>query len=293
MRAGRPRLISLTVRRCLQEITYLTSSSTLNPLSSASYAAPSLSRPRKTLADYVSPTVSVLSGSASQPPSLATTHQPGVLTLNGGIARSDGAGTGGTNYPSDPASVFVPLKRQVSLQGTRGTSIRELEPEHEREIALESGPTTTSMMATKAPTPAPIPAPSPSAPHSFLVGGTSGSGNAIFNVSAPMLENSNLEPKGDGRASPQMGPPTAGKPLFVSSRLVDTSLPPNLPPPPSAASPFDSTAPAVPVKTAGEPVPSGLTWEADDGSLSDQEPGTAGQEVSKSPEAEGGKGEER
>lgn len=105
--------------RCLQEITYLTSSTTLNPLAPTSYAAPNVSRPRKTLHDL-------------PPPSSASQSQPGLINLPAPLppplslahdagSASSGPPTGATsataltNFPSDPASAFVPLKRQISL----------------------------------------------------------------------------------------------------------------------------------------------------------------------------------
>lgn len=91
-------------------------------------------------------------------------------TLNGARPTPDAA----TNYPSDPASVFVPLTRQGSLQGSRGSSIRAIELEAERPDAAEreregresreareGAGTTTSFMAVKPPPPAPPVTPAP------------------------------------------------------------------------------------------------------------------------------------
>lgn len=80
------------LKQCLQEITYLTSATTLNPLSNTSYAAPQIPRPRKVLPDYVP------APAASQPPASSTSLEaqplastsavvsnkvPGVLNLTG------------------------------------------------------------------------------------------------------------------------------------------------------------------------------------------------------------------
>ncbi|KAM0751521.1 WD40 repeat-like protein [Meredithblackwellia eburnea MCA 4105] len=108
------------LKQCLQEITYLTSQTTLNPLAPASNAAPNINRPRKVLPDLPPP-------SSSAHPSLP--NQPGLINLPGPISsntsssvdHSQGAQGGSsaaaaaiTNFPSDPASAFVPLRRQVS-----------------------------------------------------------------------------------------------------------------------------------------------------------------------------------
>ena len=173
--------------RCLQEITYLTSPSTLNPLSANSYSAPSLVRPRKILSDYPAPPSAIPLNSTASPMvnSLNPTAQAGLFSLSNATYNSsvNGTTTGtrstgdASNYPSDPASVFVPLTRQGSTQGARGSSIRAIELEAERPDAAEreregreareareGAGTTTSFMAVKPPPPSPpaTPAPPPS-----------------------------------------------------------------------------------------------------------------------------------
>ncbi|GAA5992614.1 hypothetical protein JCM10908_002688 [Rhodotorula pacifica] len=61
------------LKQCLQEITYLTSSATLNPLAAHSYAAPGVNRPRKVLPEQVPPPPPAAAGAGSQ--------QPGVINL--------------------------------------------------------------------------------------------------------------------------------------------------------------------------------------------------------------------
>ena len=172
--------------RCLQEITYLTSSSTLNPLSATSYAAPALVRPRKILSEYPAPPSAIPLNSTAAPiiNSLNPIGQAGLYSLannsNNGYNSStlNGARPASSehasNYPSDPASVFVPLTRQGSLQGSRGSSIRAIELEAERPDAAdreregresrearEGAGTTTSFMAVKPPPPSPPVTPAP------------------------------------------------------------------------------------------------------------------------------------
>lgn len=55
------------LKQCLQEITYLTSSATLNPLAAHSYAAPGVPRPRKVLPDQVPVSAAAGAGGSTQP----------------------------------------------------------------------------------------------------------------------------------------------------------------------------------------------------------------------------------
>lgn len=136
--------------RCLQEITYLTSTTTLNPLSATSYGAPSVARPRKTLPDQVPGTTSSsippppgvfnltsipqsglnVSAPAPPPPTAAPPALAGAFELPPSVSDYNTASQSKpppasrpqqqhpiTQFPSDPASVFVPLKRTVSQPG--------------------------------------------------------------------------------------------------------------------------------------------------------------------------------
>ncbi|GAA6043290.1 hypothetical protein JCM8097_003038 [Rhodosporidiobolus ruineniae] len=143
------------LKQCLQEITYLTSSTTLNPLSSYSYAAPSVPRPHKSLPDTV-PTAGG-AGVIALPPSstaAAPAPVPGEVQpfaesasapstapappISAPPPASSAAPVDPTpapaaastktsllsSFPSDPPSAFVPLKRQISQPGqsVRGAS---------------------------------------------------------------------------------------------------------------------------------------------------------------------------
>ncbi|BGP28192.1 striatin-related protein [Rhodotorula toruloides] len=142
------------LKQCLQEITYLTSSTTLNPLAAHSYAAPSVPRPRKILPDHV-PTAGpgVLNLAGGTPSSLPATTGPMNLAptelepfANTAIPPStapsipstlppppplpslaaDAPAPGMpkqdllTSFPSDPPSAYVPLRRQISQPGQPG-----------------------------------------------------------------------------------------------------------------------------------------------------------------------------
>ncbi|BGP21109.1 hypothetical protein JCM10213_008978 [Rhodosporidiobolus nylandii] len=126
------------LKQCLQEITYLTSSTTLNPLSAHSYAAPSVARPRKVLPDHV-PQAGAGVLNLSPPASSA----PAGISQTGELAPLAGASVAAeekptvaaapvapqmekessqqkallTSFPSDPPSAFVPLKRTISQPG--------------------------------------------------------------------------------------------------------------------------------------------------------------------------------
>ncbi|BGP36019.1 1,2-dihydroxy-3-keto-5-methylthiopentene dioxygenase [Rhodotorula toruloides] len=140
------------LKQCLQEITYLTSSATLNPLAAHSYAAPSVPRPRKVLPDHVptaGPGVLNLAGgapsslppAATGPTNLAPTElepfantaippstapaipstlppppPPSLPPLAPDAPKQDLL----TSFPSDPPSAFVPLRRQISQPGQPG-----------------------------------------------------------------------------------------------------------------------------------------------------------------------------
>lgn len=163
------------LKQCLQEITYLTSATTLNPLGPTSYGAPGVARPRKVLPENVPPPASAADG--------AKGGLPGLISLPGGLggltAGTEGpaaAATGGgssagpvvTPAPAsapvataaappqakqladfkaassgpagDAASAFVPLKRTISQpgqQGGRGRSEREEAPVAEENAKAE------------------------------------------------------------------------------------------------------------------------------------------------------------
>ncbi|GAA6009855.1 hypothetical protein JCM10207_002134 [Rhodosporidiobolus poonsookiae] len=139
------------LKQCLQEITYLTSSATLNPLSAHSYAAPSVPRPRKTLPDHIPPSsapgvISLAGGTGAAPAGSAQTGEVAPLADSGSAPStapappmslpippapiSSAAPVAGdastskqdllTSFPSDPPSAFVPLKRQISQPGQHG-----------------------------------------------------------------------------------------------------------------------------------------------------------------------------
>ena len=135
------------LKQCLQEITYLTSSTTLNPLGPTSYGAPSASRPRKVLPENLPPPAAA----AEQ----AKASVPGLISLPGGLSGLATSSNSESPQPNpsapapvapaapqakqlaefkpaagpagDAASAFVPLKRTISQpgqQGARGRSER-------------------------------------------------------------------------------------------------------------------------------------------------------------------------
>lgn len=124
--------------RCLQEITYLTSATTLNPLSPASFAAPNIPRPRKTLPDHVPVSGPNPIGGIIELNGALRSDQPSVASPS--LINSSNSSTSNsisptstvvtslvqyplalpasvTSFPSDAASAFIPLKRQASQQG--------------------------------------------------------------------------------------------------------------------------------------------------------------------------------
>lgn len=140
--------------RCLQEITYLTSATTLNPLSATSYSAPNVPRPRKVLPDHVpapgAPGVfnvsfppradASSSTSAGAPPAPAPAPPLPTSSAAFELPPQQTAGAAPiaqpqftpaapapqqpahpiTKFPSDPASTYVPLKRTISQPGVPG-----------------------------------------------------------------------------------------------------------------------------------------------------------------------------
>jgi len=143
------------LKQCLQEITYLTSSATLNPLAAHSYAAPSVPRPRKVLPEQVPPASAPGVINLAQPPAAAGSAQTGeVPPLAGAESLSSAPSSSSgptpsksapavmspapaaesasssnkpaphhdllTSFPSDPPSAFVPLRRQISQPGQQG-----------------------------------------------------------------------------------------------------------------------------------------------------------------------------
>ncbi|GJN94572.1 hypothetical protein Rhopal_007655-T1 [Rhodotorula paludigena] len=150
------------LKQCLQEITYLTSSATLNPLAAHSYAAPSVPRPRKVLPDQVPPAsgpgvinlggaggapagsaqtgeVPPLAGAdpsaASAAPAAPSSVLPPVPASSAAAPPTDTASKPDllSSFPSDPPSAFVPLRRQISQPGQPG-SVRAGNPQREDEM---------------------------------------------------------------------------------------------------------------------------------------------------------------
>ncbi|KAK4053291.1 1,2-dihydroxy-3-keto-5-methylthiopentene dioxygenase [Microbotryomycetes sp. JL221] len=126
------------LKQCLQEITYLTSSTTLNPLSGSSQAAPTVQRPRKVLPDHVPPVngpgIVQLPPSTSMKSGSVDSHEnPNLNTSSDQQNRSSSSSTSNgsqstataqsiTKYPSDQSSAFVPLKRTISQPGVPGSA---------------------------------------------------------------------------------------------------------------------------------------------------------------------------
>lgn len=106
------------LKQCLQEITYLTSPSTLNPLSTTSHSAPTIPRPKKLLPDL------------QIPPSTAPPTQPGSIHLPIPIPTPPPP----TSYPSDYPSSFIPLKRVFSSPGHSATALSSPRLELKREL---------------------------------------------------------------------------------------------------------------------------------------------------------------
>lgn len=151
---SKPQLTLPLLPRCLQEITYLTSATTLNPLSATSYSAPNVPRPRKVLPDHIpapgAPGVfnvsfpprsdAPSSTSAGAPPapapapplpisSAAFELPPQQTAAPAPIAQPQFTPAAPTpqqpahpitKFPSDPASAYVPLKRTISQPGVPG-----------------------------------------------------------------------------------------------------------------------------------------------------------------------------
>ncbi|GAA5989637.1 hypothetical protein JCM11641_002909 [Rhodosporidiobolus odoratus] len=100
------------LKQCLQEITYLTSSATLNPLSTHSYAAPSVPRPRKNLPDGVPPPPGATGGSsipgvlnlAPPPPPPATSTVPAGSAQTGELQPFAGQAEESSLAPPPPSS---------------------------------------------------------------------------------------------------------------------------------------------------------------------------------------------
>ncbi|KAM0787281.1 hypothetical protein ACM66B_006514 [Microbotryomycetes sp. NB124-2] len=139
------------LKQCLQEITYLTSATTLNPLSASSQAAPNVQRPRKVLPDHVPATgpgvINLPNRSASTAElgssSIASMDSAGSTNVsapakstpapvvsapstNASMSQAPSSTSASaqsiTKYPSDPASAFVPLKRTISQPGVPGSA---------------------------------------------------------------------------------------------------------------------------------------------------------------------------
>ncbi|KAK4048949.1 1,2-dihydroxy-3-keto-5-methylthiopentene dioxygenase [Microbotryomycetes sp. JL201] len=131
------------LKQCLQEITYLTSATTLNPLSASSQAAPTVQRPRKVLPDHVpstgpgvinlpsrsastaesaSSSVSTDSSSSAGPPKPTAATAVPIPTSASQSTSTLASAQSITKYPSDPASAYVPLKRTISQPGLPGSA---------------------------------------------------------------------------------------------------------------------------------------------------------------------------
>ncbi|SCV67161.1 BQ2448_5807 [Microbotryum intermedium] len=156
------------LKQCLQEIHYLTSATTMNPLSSTSFAAPSVPRPRKTLPEHVPPSGPGVY-SISLPPSASTAAVPPSSSL----AAASNAPTieattqlrpthvaslaphPVTQFPSDPPSAFVPLKRTISQPGGAGMPPVSASMESDNQINMrnirDTTPRASIPMVTSAP----------------------------------------------------------------------------------------------------------------------------------------------
>ncbi|GAA5935335.1 uncharacterized protein JCM15063_001002 [Sporobolomyces koalae] len=138
------------LKQCLQEITYLTSSTTLNPLSTTSYAAPQIPRPRKTLPDHVPPpsvpqppTTTATSNAPEPAPSTAAnnTKIPGMINL----AALGGAGplvNNNTNKANTTSTTDANEPKPVE-DSSAPTSIP---------LATSNGPTDASAFVAAPPT---------------------------------------------------------------------------------------------------------------------------------------------
>lgn len=144
------------LKQCLQEITYLTSSATLNPLATHSYAAPGVPRPRKVL-----------------PEQIPVSSAPGVLNLGpgGGPATATTATTAAAAMVS--AATVAPGSVPVSVVPVAATVAgaqpgAEFEPVAASAIAASSSSAAASAapaggLATATPVAFPPVAPAPSA----------------------------------------------------------------------------------------------------------------------------------
>lgn len=123
------------LKQCLQEITYLTSSATLNPLAAHSYAAPSVPRPRKVLPEQVPPAsgpgvinlAQMPAGGAAQQQSQqggsAQAGEAQPLAASGESASSASA-SAGKSAPA--ASASTPATAEASTTSTKPAPHPEL-----------------------------------------------------------------------------------------------------------------------------------------------------------------------
>lgn len=113
------------LKQCLQEITYLTSSATLNPLAAHSYAAPGVPRPRKVLPDQV-----------------PATSAPGVLNLGGGAAAA---------VTNSAAAAAVAVAAPASSAATTTTATEATPSSGSSQPGAEFEPVAASSIATATP----------------------------------------------------------------------------------------------------------------------------------------------
>ncbi|GAA6052550.1 hypothetical protein JCM3770_003238 [Rhodotorula araucariae] len=129
------------LKQCLQEITYLTSSATLNPLAAHSYAAPSVPRPRKVLPDQV-PAASA----------------PGVINLATAGAPTAAAATQAQAQAQEPTGdgAAPPLAPATEPAQDASRSPPPQAPTQTPAAAAAPTPTAAAAAAAAAPAPAPV-----------------------------------------------------------------------------------------------------------------------------------------
>ncbi|GAA5953728.1 hypothetical protein JCM3765_006951 [Sporobolomyces pararoseus] len=146
------------LKQCLQEITYLTSSTTLNPLSNTSYAAPQIPRPRKVLSDHVPPpttqptttTSSTTNSIESQPQSSQATSSsnsntkiPGVINLSSSGILSKPTPPSTSTSSENPSSSSSSTSSSSSSSEMMNNSLPESIP-----LATSNGSTNPSILSS-------------------------------------------------------------------------------------------------------------------------------------------------